>query len=100
MRRILFVLSSVGLLGAAVGCHCTQGVCDCDFTPWGTPMVPINAGPGPGGPGAAPVGLPPGSSYAPALAVPTVVPGPKSEPIKAMPKADAKPKTSDTKNQE
>src|SRR5579872_6378169 len=88
MRRMLFVLSSAGLLGAVVGCHCTQGVCDCDYTPWGTPIVPVNAGPGPG-PGAAgtPAFVPGGSPYAPTLAAP----GTKVEPIKEMPKADSKP---------
>ena len=87
MRRMLFVLSSVGLLGAALGCHCTQGVCDCDFTPWGTPMVPVN--PGPAGAGAG--GIVGGPTYAPALAVPTTLPGgTKVEPIKEMPKSDSK----------
>ena len=84
MRRMLFMLSSVGLLGAVLGCHCTQGVCDCDYTPWGTPMVPVNPGPAAGISGV--VG---GPTYAPALAVPTVLPGgSKVEPIKEMPKAD------------
>ena len=87
MRRMLFVLSSVGLLGAALGCHCTQGVCDCDYTPWGTPIVPVN--PGPAASGAAFSASP---IYAPALAVPTTLPGgSKAEPIKEMPKADSKP---------
>jgi len=82
------VLSSVGLLGAALGCHCTQGVCDCDFTPWGTPMVPVNPGPAAGvGVG----GVVGGPTYAPALAVPTTVPnGTRAEPIKEMPKSDSK----------
>jgi hypothetical protein len=87
MRRMLFVLSSVGLLGAALGCHCTQGVCDCDYTPWGTPIVPVN--PGHAGAASAAVG---GATYAPALAVPTTLPnGAKAEPIKEMPKPDSKP---------
>jgi hypothetical protein len=81
MRRMLFVLSSVGLLGAALGCHCMKGVCDCDYTPWGTPIVPVNPGPGPA------VAVPLSSTYAPALAAP----GGKVEPIKEMPKADSKP---------
>ena len=100
MRRMLFVLSSVGLLGAVVGCHCTQGVCDCDYTPWGTPIVPVNPGPaaGVGGVGAA-TAYPSVSPYAPALAVPTTLPGGTkvAEPIKEMPKADTKPMGSGTK---
>ncbi|HZY89137.1 MAG TPA: hypothetical protein VFE78_30220 [Gemmataceae bacterium] len=78
MRRLLFVLSSVGLLGVAVGCNCMKGVCDCDYTPWGTPIVPVNAGP---------ALAPGGSPYAPTLAAPGI----KAEPIKEMPKSDSKP---------
>jgi hypothetical protein len=78
MRRMLFVLTSVGLLGSALGCYCTKGVCDCDYTPWGTPIVPLVPGPGPAAAG------PGGSPYAPAI----TVPGSKAEPIKEMPKSD------------
>src|SRR5947209_19550725 len=97
MRRMLFVLSSVGLLGAALGCHCTQGVCDCDYTPWGTPMVPVNPGPAAAGAGGAALAYPATPTYAPALATPTAVPGTRAEPIKEMPKADSKPTGGDTK---
>jgi hypothetical protein len=111
MRRMLFVLTSLGLLGSALGCYCMKGVCDCDYTPWGTPIVPIN--PGPAGAGAAnAAGLagpfagynagatayPASPIYAPAQAVPSMVPGgTKVEPIKEMPKADPKPMGTDTK---
>ncbi len=93
MRRMLFVLSSAGLLGAALGCHCMHGVCDCDYTPWGTPMVPVNPGP------AAVGGVVGGPTYAPALAVPTILPGGTkvAEPIKEMPKPDTKPMGSGAK---
>ncbi len=95
MRRMLFVLSSAGLLGAVMGCHCTQGVCDCDYTPWGTPMVPVNPGPAAAAGTAGVVG---GPTYAPALAVPTTLPGgPKAETLKEMPKADTKPMGTGTK---
>jgi hypothetical protein len=30
MRRLLSSLMALGLLGAALGCHHTAGVCDCD----------------------------------------------------------------------
>jgi hypothetical protein len=30
MRRLLSLLMALGLFGAAVGCHHTAGVCDCD----------------------------------------------------------------------
>ena len=82
MRRMLFVLSSVSLLGAALGCYCMKGVCDCDYTPWGTPIVPVIPAAGPGAPA-----VPVSPIYAPALAAP----GSKVEPIKEMPKPDGKP---------
>jgi hypothetical protein len=34
MRRGLFTLTALGLLGAAMGCH-TRGVCDCNVHPIG-----------------------------------------------------------------
>jgi hypothetical protein len=92
---MLFVLSSVGLLTAALGCQCMKGVCDCDYTPWGTPIVPVNPGAAAGAAGAA------GPIYAPALAVPTLVPGGKTaEPIKAMPSTDNKAKPPATPDKE
>jgi hypothetical protein len=91
MRRMLFVLSSMGLLGAALGCNCMKGVCDCDYTPWGTPIVPVNPGP------AASAAIAGNPTYAPALAVPTTVPGTNVEPIKEMPKSDTKPMGSGAK---
>ena len=103
MRRMLFVLSSAGLLGAVMGCHCSQGVCDCDYTPWGTPIVPVNPGPAAGGVGGVGVGAatayPSVSPYAPALAVPAILPGGTkvAEPIKQMPKPDTKPMGSGAK---
>jgi hypothetical protein len=107
MRRMLFVLSSAGLLGAALGCHCTQGVCDCDYTPWGTPIVPVNPGPaaaGVGGvaataPGYPATAYPSVSPYAPAQAVPAILPGGTkvAEPIKEMPRPDTRPMGSGAK---
>src|SRR5579859_1967347 len=98
MRRMLFVLSSAGLLGAVMGCHCTQGVCDCDYTPWGTPIVPVNPGPAAAGVGGAAAAYPAAPTYAPALAVPATLPGgTKVEPIKEMPKPDTRPMGSGTK---
>lgn len=47
MRRMLFLVTSVGLLSTVLGCHCYHGVCDCDLVPPG-----IGGGPGPAaGPG-------------------------------------------------
>jgi hypothetical protein len=37
MRRILILVTSLGLLGGAVGCYCMHGVCDCDVQPPGAP---------------------------------------------------------------
>ncbi len=33
MRRMIFMALGMGLLGAAVGCNCVHGVCDCDRPP-------------------------------------------------------------------
>jgi hypothetical protein len=37
MRRFVFALTSIALLGSVVGCHCVMGKCDCDpICPCGT----------------------------------------------------------------
>ena len=33
MRRMIFMALGAGLLGAAVGCNCVHGICDCDRPP-------------------------------------------------------------------
>lgn len=45
MHRLLLAWTSLGLLGAALGCHHTMGVCDCDFS-WGCPCYRSLQGPG------------------------------------------------------
>jgi hypothetical protein len=82
MRRTLVTLSSLALLLAVVGCHHMAGVCDCDFTP--TIPCPCWL--------TAPHGAP-GAVVAAPLA-PTATPAPiqiPAEPIKVMPKTEAKP---------
>jgi hypothetical protein len=52
MRQPFAILLALGLLGAAVGCHHTHGVCDCDLGPIGhdgpPPLLrPVPAQPAP-----------------------------------------------------
>jgi hypothetical protein len=82
MRRFLFCLTALGLLGAFLGCHCTTGVCDCD--PWHSCHQC-----GYGGCGKDHNGGPGGSVVTPA---PVVTPGGlvKPEVIQQPPKEDMK----------
>ena len=94
MRRVLLLVTGLGLLGAALGCHHTHGMCDCDLPAAGptgpvphhvgAPVVPFdNVAPGvtyPTTPGTT-YSTTPGITY-PSTAAPTTAP----EVIKAMPK--------------
>ena len=63
MRRRISMMSVLGLLAAALGCHHIGGKCDCGAHPAdATPLpltTPYPAAPAPGVPGKAPIQLPP-----------------------------------------
>jgi len=81
MRRMLFLLTSLGLFSGAIGCYVMHGVCDCDVQPPGAPngyfgpYVVGHAPAAPAAPAAAPVGVAP-----PVTPVPYP---PQPEPLKA-----------------
>jgi len=84
MRRMLFVLTSLGLLSGAIGCYHMVGVCDCDVQPPGAPtgyFGPYATHP-PVAPAAA-AGVAPGAA-APVTPVPYIRPEPLKEPKVGM----------------
>jgi hypothetical protein len=91
MRGLLFAITGGVVLGAALGCHHTAGMCDCD---WG-PGAPSCVSYSPGYDGSIPPGFvaPPGVPGAPPPAAagipigPPVGGGASPEPIRAMPRA-------------
>ena len=87
MRRVLLLVTGLGLLGAALGCHHPHASCDCDLpAAGGTGPVPHHVGAA-----VAPLdNVAPGVTYPttpgityPSTAAPTTTP----EALKAMPKA-------------
>jgi len=72
MRRMMIVALGLGLIGAAVGCNCVHGICDCDRPVRGC-VSPVAAS----APAAAP---------APVQAEPIQTP-PKSVEIQSPPKS-------------
>ena len=59
LRMGVIVLLALGLLGAAVGCHHTHGVCDCDLGPIGHEGPPPLLRPVPAQAAPQPVGMAP-----------------------------------------
>jgi hypothetical protein len=73
MRRMLFLLTSLGLFSGAIGCYVMHGVCDCDVQPPGAPtgyFGPYVVGQAPVAPAAAPVA----PAVGPAGVAPPVIP--------------------------
>ena len=69
MRRMLFLLTSLGLFSGPIGCYVMHGVCDCDVQPPGAPngyFGPYIVGHAPAAP-AAPAAVP-------AVVTPPVIP--------------------------
>jgi hypothetical protein len=67
MRRYLLAWTTLGLLGATLGCHHTSGICDCDYS-WGCPCYRN---------GGAPV-------IANGLPAPLLVPGPETPAVQKV----------------